>query len=87
MPAKTPKPIGKVTHFYGKINVAIVKLAASIKLGDVLRFKGRKGEFVQTVTSMQFNHKPIEKAGRGKEIGLQVNQKVEQNDLVFKAAE
>lgn len=83
---KKEKPVGKVTHFYDKIGVGIIKLAAQVKLGEVLRFKGRKCDFVQAVTSLQFNHKPILKAGRGKEVGVQVNQKVEKGDLVFKTA-
>ena len=79
------KPIGTVTHFYDRLGVGIVKLAAGVKLGEVVRFKGRKGEFVQAVTSLQFDHKPIVKAARGKDVGIQVNQKVEEGDFVYKA--
>ena len=79
------KPIGKITHFYDKIGVGIVKLKTGIKVGDALRFHGRKGEFVQTVASMQFDHKPLEKASRGKEVGIKLDQKVQEGDLVFKA--
>lgn len=86
MPAKkSAKPIGKVTHFYDKISVGIVKFSAAVKLGDLLHFKGRKCDFVQAVNSLQFNHKSIEKAARGKEVGLKVKQKVEEGDLVFRA--
>lgn len=87
MPAKkTEKPIGKVTHFYDKISVGIVKFSAAVKLGDLLHFKGRKCDFVQAVNSMQFDHKPIEKAARGKEVGLHLDQKVTEGDLVYRAA-
>lgn len=85
MPTKTPKPIGKITHFYDKIGVGIVKLAAGLKVGEVLHFKGKKGEFTQEITSMQFNHKPIEKAAKGKEIGIKMDQKVQEGDLVYRA--
>lgn len=85
MPTKIDKPIGKVTHFYDKICVGIVKFSAAVKLGEALRFKGRKSEFVQTLTSMQFDHKPIEKASRGKEVGIKLNEKVSEGDLVFRA--
>jgi hypothetical protein len=84
MPAKAPKSIGKVTHFYDKINVGIVKFSAAVKLGEVLRFKGKKTEFVQAITSMQFDHKPIEKASRGKEVGIKLNEKVNEGDLVYR---
>lgn len=82
---KTPKPIGKITHFYDKISVGIIKLNAVLKVGDSLRFDGKKGEFTQTVTSLQFNRKPIEKAAKGKEIGMKVDQKVNEGDLVYRA--
>lgn len=85
--AKAPKPIGKITHFYDKICVGVLKLKAAVKLGDVLLFKGRKGEFVQVLTSMQFDHKPIAKAAKGKEIGVKLNQKAEEGDLVYRATE
>lgn len=87
MPAKKPKAIGKVTHFYDKISVGIVKLGAALKLGEIIRFKGRKNEFVQTVTSLQYEHKAIPKANRGKSIGIMVNQKVREGDLVYRAVE
>lgn len=86
MPAKkTDKPIGKVTHFYDKINVGIVKFSAAVKLGELLRFKGKKTDFVQAVTSMQFDHKAVEKAARGKEVGIKVDKKVNEGDLVYRA--
>ncbi|MBI4995286.1 hypothetical protein HZC21_06670 [Candidatus Peregrinibacteria bacterium] len=83
---KAAKPIGKITHYYDKIGVGIIKLNAVLKIGDILRFVGKKGEFTQTVTSLQFQHKPIDKAAKGKEIGMKVDQKVNEGDLVYKAA-
>ncbi|MBI2638592.1 hypothetical protein HYW83_03310 [Candidatus Peregrinibacteria bacterium] len=82
--AKAPKPIGKVTHYYDKINVGIVKLAGVIKLGEVLRFHGKHGEFVQAVTSLQFDHKSITKGAKGKDVGMKVDQPVCEGDLVFR---
>ncbi len=82
--AKAPKPIGKVTHYYDKISVGIIKLAAVVKLGEVLRFKGKHGEFVQTVTSLQFDHKPIAKGAKGKDVGMKVDKPVHEGDLVFR---
>lgn len=85
MPEKAKKPIGKVTHFYDKIGVGIIKLSAAVKLGEVLRFQGRKGEFIQAITSLQYERKPVEKAARGKEVGIKVMQEVREGDLVFRA--
>lgn len=80
------KPVGKVTHYYDRIGVGIVKLAGVVKLGEVLRFQGRSSEFVQAVTSLQYDHKAITKAPKGKVVGLKVNQEVKEGDLVFRAA-
>lgn len=85
MPTKAPKPIGEVTHYYDRIEVGVIKLAASVKLGEVLRFCGRKGEFVQAVTSLQYDRKPIGKAGRGKDVGLKLNQVAYKGDKVYRA--
>jgi hypothetical protein len=38
--AKPLKPIGRVTHFYGGIKVAIVKFKKSVRAGTGLYFKG-----------------------------------------------
>lgn len=83
--AKGPKPIGMVTHFYGKINVGIVKLKSPIKVGDTLKFVGKHGEFTQPLVSMQFEHQPIIKASKGKQVGIQVKKPVHENDLVYLA--
>ena len=82
---KTPKPIGKITHYYDKIGVGIIKLKAGIKIGEVLRFKHKEDEFIQAVTSLQYSHKPVRSATKGKSVGVEVKQKVREGDLVYKA--
>lgn len=82
--AKVQKPVGKITHYYDKIEVGIIKLAGAVKLGEVLRFHGKHGEFVQALTSLQFDHKPIAKGTKGKDVGVKVNQPVYEGDLVFR---
>ena len=80
-----PKPIGKVTHFYGNLGVAIVKFNKKIDAGSKLHFQGATTDFTETVNSMQFDHKPIESASRGKEVGIKVKGKVREGDEVFEA--
>ncbi|MFH0820211.1 MAG: hypothetical protein V1908_00395 [Candidatus Peregrinibacteria bacterium] len=82
---KGPKPVGLVTHFYGKINVGIIKLKSPVKIGDTLKFVGKHGEFTQPLTSMQFEHQPIAKAPKGKEVGIKVKKPVQEDDLVYLA--
>ncbi len=79
------KPIGKVTHFFDKIGVAIVKLEAALKVGDKVKFEGHGASFEQPVDSMQIDREPIKEAKKGDEVGMKVTQPVKAGDLVFKA--
>lgn len=81
--AKTPKPIGEVTHFYSGIGVAIVKFNKTVKVGGELHFKGASTDFVDAVKSMQYDHKDIKTAKKGQEIGIKVKDKVREGDEVY----
>ena len=84
-PSVSKKPIGKITHFYDKIGVAVVALDAGLKVGDKIKI-GKNDKFVeQEVKSMQVEHEKIEKAKKGQEVGLKVKKGVKNGDLVFKA--
>lgn len=87
MPKKSsePKPIGEVTHFYGHLNVAIVKFSKAVKVGERVKFKGVTTDFLETISSMQFEHKPIESAKKGQEVGIKVSGKVREGDEVYEA--
>ena len=76
--------VGRVTHFYPKISVAIVELKASLSIGDKILIKGATTNFEQTVESMQIEHKNIERAEAGQIIGLKVKERVRENDKVYR---
>ncbi len=80
---KSAEPVGVVTHFYGDLSVAIVKFNKKIDAGSRLNFKGATTDFTETVKSMQFDHKPVEFAPQGKEIGIKVKKKVRDGDSVY----
>jgi hypothetical protein len=65
--------------------VAVIKLLTPFKVGDYIHFKGAQADFVQRIDSMQINHKFVDRARKGVEIGLKVKQKVREDYLVFKA--
>ncbi len=83
--AATQKPIGIVTHFYNHISVAIVRFKKSVRQGTMLAFRGATTNFTQAAASMQWNHKPIATAPKGKQIGIRVKRRVREGDNVFKA--
>jgi putative protease len=78
------KEIGKVTHFFDKISVAIIELAAGLKKGDKISIEGHGKTVEQTVDSMQIEHEAVEKAKKGDAIGLKTSEEVKENDKVFK---
>ncbi len=82
--ANNEKEIGKVTHYYSHIGVAVVKLSDSLNKGDKIKIKGHTTNFDQVVNSMQKDHDEIEKAEKGDEIGLKVNERVREHDTIYK---
>lgn len=79
------KPIGKVTHFFNKIGVAIIKFNKAVETGKDVRVKGAHTDFIQHIGSMQFDHKEIKSAKKGQEVGIKVDEKVHEHDEVFEA--
>ena len=77
------KPIGKVTHYYDKIGVAIVKFDKAFNVGTEVVF-GENG-FKQVISSMQLEHEQIEQAKKGQEVGIKVDSPVKEHTLVFEA--
>ena len=76
--------IGKVTHYYGHISVAIVQLSDTLKVGDNIHIKGHTSDFNQGISSIQIEHKDVSQGKAGDAIGIKVDQKVHPNDKVFK---
>ena len=77
------KLVGKVTHFFGKIGVAVVELSSELRSGDRIAIEGAAGIIEQVVDSMQINKEQVESAGKGESIGLKVDSKVREGDVVY----
>lgn len=78
------KAVGKVSHYYGKIGVAIVDLTGELNVGDMIAIVGRKGSVSQKVDSMQMDMKPIQSAKAKQSVGLKVSGRVRNGDAVLK---
>ena len=76
--------IGKVTHYFPKVRAAVVKLKVPISIGEVIKIKGHTTDFKQKITSMQMDRVPITSGKKGQEIGILVDSRVRQHDLVYK---
>lgn len=75
--------IGKITHYYDKIGVAVITLTQALKSGDKIKVSGHDKEFNQEVSSMQVEHQQINEAKKGEIVGLKVDQPVKPGDLVY----
>jgi putative protease len=78
------KPIGKITHYYSNLGVAIIELSGPLAVGERIKIKGATSDFEQVVDSIQIDRQPIEKAKKGDVIGLKVSEKVREGDKVYK---
>jgi len=76
--------VGKISHYFSKIEVAIVDLTAPISVGDRITMKGVTTDFEQTVESMQIEHESVKTAKAGDSIGLKVKERVREGDIVYK---
>jgi len=79
------KLVGEITHYFGKISVAIVKLSDTLKVGDQIKIVGKEGEeFTQAVDSMQIEHQNVQEAKAGDLIGLKITQKTKEGYKVYR---
>lgn len=85
MPEK--RLIGKISHYYSKIGVAVLELSAELKHGDTISIESAAGSFEQPVESMQVEHKNVESAAAGSSVGLKVSQPVKPGAKVYKIKE
>lgn len=78
------KKVGVISHFYNKINVAIIELEDTLNQGDMIEIAGPTTHMQQAVDSMQIEHKNVASAKKGQSIGLLVSDKVKEKDVVYK---
>jgi translation elongation factor EF-1alpha len=76
--------IGQITHYFDHLNVAALVLTEPLRVGDTIHILGHSTDLRQTVTSLQIEHQPVEKANPGDDVGLKVIQKVHAHDKVFR---
>jgi hypothetical protein len=81
------KEIGKITHYYGHLNVGIIELSDVLKVGDSIHIKGHTSDFTQPIDSIQIEHASVSEAKSKDAIGIKVIQKVHPHDKVYKIIE
>jgi len=85
MAKEEEKLVGKITHYFSNIGVAVIDLSDGLKEGDEIRIMGGEStDFNQTVDSMQVDHKEVKTAKKGDSVGLKVKEKVHEGYKVYK---
>ena len=75
--------IGRIIHYYPRINVGIVELTdGEINLGDVIHVQGKQTNLVQPVDSLQIDHQNISHADKGRRVGIRLKDRVKNHDQV-----
>ena len=79
------KLIGRITHYFSNIEVAVIELSAPLKDGDTIRVVGgQETDFEQEVKSMQIDHEEVKSAKKGDSVGLKIKEKVHEGYKVYK---
>jgi len=76
--------VGKISHYYPKIGVAVVDVTGSLKVGDKISIEGSTTNIHQTVGTIQVEHKNVDSAGKGDSVGMKVSDRVRLNDNVYR---
>ena len=79
--------IGRVSHYFGKPQVAAIVLTDSLKVGDRISFQGHTTDFEMVVRSIQIEHGSFDQAKAGDNVGIKVPDKVREHDVVYRIVE
>ncbi len=77
------KLVGKITHYFPNVGVAVIALEKGLKVGELIEIEKGSDLVKQEVESMQIEHKAIDKAKKGMDVGLKVEQPVKTGALVY----
>jgi len=77
--------IGLVEHFFSHISVVAIKITdGELKIGDTIHIVGANTDLIHHVDHMEINRAPVVIAKAGDAIGIKVNGKAREHDVVYK---
>ena len=79
--------IGRVTHYYSHLNVAVLTVNEALKLGDKIHILGHTTDFEQRIASMEVEHHQVVWVKPGENVAIQVNEPVREHDVVYRVVE
>ena len=76
--------IGRVTHYYDKIGVAVVEVYNQpLNVGDRVKVSGHDKEFIMDITSLQVEHDKVVSVGVGETCGVKIDTAVKPGDILY----
>jgi putative protease len=79
--------IGRVTHYYSHLNVAVLQLTDHLKVGETIHFLGHTTDFIQRVISMEIDHHHVVTVNPGDNVALKVIEPVREHDIIYRVTE
>jgi putative protease len=79
--------IGRVTHYFSHLGVAVVTLEGELKVGDTVLFLGHTTDLTQSVCSIEEERRKLLEAGPGSLVAIKVDEPVRNGDRLFKIVE
>jgi translation elongation factor EF-1alpha len=79
--------VGKVTHYFNHLHVAVLRLTGELKIGDKIHVTGHATDFTEHVASMQVDHHAVERGKPGDDVAIKVVEPVHEHDVVYQAIE
>ena len=79
--------VGKVIHYYDKAMVAVVRLSGKLAVGEKIKIVKGENDFTMEIASMQIDHKPVEKGGKGDELAIKLESPTKEGAAIFRVAE
>jgi putative protease len=80
--------VAVIVKFFAKASVAALEVTnGTIKIGDVLKYKGHTTDFTEEITSMEIDNQAVVEAKVGDLVGVKVKERVRENDKVYKVVD
>ena len=80
--------VAVIVKFFAKPSVAALEVTnGTIKIGDMLKYKGHTTDFTEEITSMEIDNQAVTEAKVGELVGVKVKERVRENDKVYKVVE
>ena len=76
--------IGSVMTYYNNIGVAAIELTGNVKVGDTIIIRGYTTDVEHVIDNMEIDHKSVQEAKSGDQIGIKVASKLRKKDRVYK---